>query len=149
MRRQDYPHLSYVQKQIEELNWLESEEWRFETDDIPLYDDYHHLDDEGFIIDTITIIPKTPTGNPDHSVLYFPLNNKVIATDRDFVESILSNYLHQAPTESETRAIIFIDYISMNKLGESILLRAEEINVKLWTETGSRVEINMTQLTRK
>ena len=56
--------------------------------------------------------------------------------DRDFVESILSIYLPKAPTESETRANIFIDYISMNKLGVSILLPAEEINVKLRTDTG-------------
>ena len=55
--------------------------------------------------------------------------------DRDFVESILSIYLPKALTESETRANIFIDYISMNKLGVSILLRAEEINVKLRTDT--------------
>ena len=65
------------------------------------------------------------------------------------LQSILNIHLPQAPSEAETRAIIHVKYISVDKAGKTTILPAKENKVQLRTDAGGRVEINLTHLTRQ
>ena len=65
------------------------------------------------------------------------------------MQSILNIHLPQAPSEAETRAIIHVKYISVDKAGKTTILPAKENKVQLRTDAGGRVEINLTHLTRQ
>lgn len=65
------------------------------------------------------------------------------------MQSILNIHLPKAPSEFETRAIIHVKYISVDKAGKTTILPAKENKVQLRTDAGGRVEINLTHLTRQ
>ena len=65
------------------------------------------------------------------------------------MQSILNIHLPKAPSELETRAIIHVKYISVDKAGKTTILPAKENKVQLRTDAGGRVEINLTHLTRQ
>ena len=101
-----------------------------------------------------------------YPVLYFKLSEKVIASKRDRVkvrkiilnpqkylyptsaQSLLNIHLPAAPSESASRAIIRVYYLSQDKSGKTTLAPAKENKVQLRTDAGGRVEVNLSHLTR-
>ena len=103
-----------------------------------------------------------------YPVLYFKLSEKVIASKRDRVkvrkiilnpkniytqthtsaQSLLNIHLPAAPSESASRAIIRVYYLSQDKGGKTTLAPAKENKVQLRTDAGGRVEVNLSHLTR-
>lgn len=65
------------------------------------------------------------------------------------MQSILNIHLPHAPSETEIRAIIHVKFISVDKTGKMTLVPAKQDTVKLRRDTGGRVEINLTKLTRQ
>jgi len=144
-----YLNVPFVQKQIEELKMLDSQEG-YQNDWTPGFHYHYDEDDYHFQPQTITIMPSQPPVylRTSATMLFFKLSDRVISSERDLVDAILNIHLPAAPSKAETHAVIQVHYVSKDKTGKIFLSRAKENTVELRTDAGGRVEIFLTHLTR-
>jgi len=145
-----FSQIPFVQEQIKQLE-RETEQGQGMQSDQSL--GFHYMMDEDdfhFQPQTISILPSKPPFNVwDQAPLFFKLTERVVDSRQDLVKSVLNIHLPAATSPSQTRAIIHIFYVSVDKKsGKAFVTKAKENKIELRQDRGGRVDINVLRLTR-
>ena len=140
--------LPYVQKRIDKLKRTST--MSFQNHLIPGYHPQFEEAEDHFLPSSITVLPTLRP--PVHSVsssLYFQLPSQVTDSRRELERAELSVHLPAAPSTADTKAVLEVYHVSVDKkTGLPLISQIKSHRVKLKTDTGGRVVINLTQLTR-
>ena len=140
--------LPYVQQQIDRLRRNSTVD--FQTDFIP--GSHHQVEeaDDKFLARSITILPTIrPPVQSLYSALFFRLPSQVTDSRQELENAELSVHLPAAPTTADSKAVLRVYQVSVDKKsGQTLLTQIKAQKAELRTDAGGRLDVNLTLVTR-